>query len=84
MGERTFYGYGCWPWGDSAACKCVEEPKPGETEAQYDARISRLGWRIGHWDGQAYYVCPEHRDAVWDPLPISLDPDVVEELEGAS
>lgn len=71
----SFYSYGCWPWGDTEACKNVEEPKVGETQDEYDARVSLLGWRIGHSDGQAYYVCPEHHHAVWDPLPISMDED---------
>ncbi|MCA0366769.1 MAG: hypothetical protein LCH57_01725 [Proteobacteria bacterium] len=76
--------YSCWPWGDSAECKNVEEPKQGEGQEAYDARVSVLGWRIGHWDGQAYYVCPDHHCAVWDALPISMDEDVLAALKSTA
>lgn len=64
------YGISCWPWGDREACKRTIEDRPNEGRESFMARAGREGWRIGHWDGQAYYVCPEHRDGVWDAVPL--------------
>ena len=60
------YGISCWPWGDQSACRNTIEERRLEGHESFMERAGREGWRIGHWDGQAYYVCPDHRDAVWD------------------
>lgn len=69
------YGISCWPSGDHNACRNHIEAAEGEDVDALQGRAGREGWCLGHWDGQAYYVCPEHRDSVWDALPLlSLRP----------
>ena len=60
------YGISCWPYGDSRACDCEIEEKPNEGHETFMERAGRAGWVIGHYDGEAYYCCPSHKDAVWD------------------
>ena len=44
--------------------------KRGRNEASdaCDEEAGKLGWVIGHLDGQAHYACPDHAGCLWDPI----------------
>lgn len=70
-------GLSCWPTGDRRGCdkqfdiKVTQaEYKSGEGSRRLEAEAGRAGWCIGHWDGAGYFVCPEHKDSVWDAKPL--------------
>jgi len=70
-------GMSCWPGGDPRGCDAQFSItlQRGERGAMADKRLEReagnAGWCIGHFDGQGFFVCPEHKATVWDAIPLS-------------
>ena len=66
-------GMSCWPTGDRRACDeqfnitVDDNCDPIAAYARLEQEAGKAGWCIGHWDGQGYYVCPDHKDSVWNP-----------------
>lgn len=72
----TEIGMSCWPTGNPRGCDAQFNItlKRGETRSHGNRRLEReagaAGWCIGHWDGQGFFVCPDHKDSVWDAIPL--------------
>lgn len=70
-------GICCWPTGDRKGCNKSFDIEVSDADYKSGAGYKRLdqeagdaGWCIGHWDGNGYYVCPDHKDSVWDASPL--------------
>jgi hypothetical protein len=68
----------CWPAGDHSGCDaqvCVRAKRyerSWTTDQRLQDKAGALGWHIGFAsDAQAYYVCPEHKNTVFDPVPLT-------------
>lgn len=70
-------GLSCWPTGHRRGCdaqfsitqqRCETDD---EAEKRMEREAGQAGWCIGHWDGQGYFVCPDHKDSVWNARPLT-------------
>jgi hypothetical protein len=70
-------GMNCWPYGNPRGCDAQFNItlKRGERREDADKRLEReageAGWCIGHYDAQGFYVCPDHKTCIYDPVPLN-------------
>ena len=67
-------GMSCWPSGDRKGCgeqfniTLRRYERSVTAYKRLEAEAGAAGWCIGHFDGQGFYVCPDHRNTVYDPI----------------
>jgi hypothetical protein len=75
--EPRVVGLSCWQRTGSGGCRNVFNftvPKgmkligKGGAYEEMERQAGRLGWVIGHFDGQGNYACPDCNTTVYDPV----------------
>jgi hypothetical protein len=61
----SIYGFSCWQ------CREQFNGEEDEMAGSVADRAGMAGWCLGHADGQGHYVCPDHKECVNEPHPIT-------------
>jgi len=73
-----WWGFSCYGCGGDFDIPMAELPEGLTDRHEAGAYLAGLaGWGMGHWDGQAHYVCAECTHAVWDFRRFELPPSCV-------
>lgn len=69
------YGIDCWYRPECRSTFNVElaEGQKPDWDAIHEA-AGRVGWVIGHSDGQGHYACADHAETLFDPQSLSTNP----------
>lgn len=68
----TTIGLTCWQrCGNTFDYQISRGQRRDVAERNMEIEAGKVGWVIGHFDGQGHYACPNCSTTVWDPIPLN-------------